>query len=60
MLTAVTGRPAKLIRRLPNKLIRIRADYVSLRRSSYEFARALSQSIDTNRKSHGLDACNTG
>ena len=28
MLTAVTGRPAKLIRRLPNKLIRMGADYV--------------------------------
>ncbi len=28
VLTAVTGRPAKLIRRLPNKLIRMAAAYV--------------------------------
>ena len=28
MLTAVIGRPAMLIRRLPNKLIRMGADYV--------------------------------
>ncbi len=28
MLTAVTARPAKLIRRLPNRLIRMRTDYV--------------------------------
>jgi hypothetical protein len=28
VLTAVTERPPKLIRRLPNKLIRMRADYV--------------------------------
>ena len=28
MLTAVTGFPAKLIRRLPNRLIRMRTDYV--------------------------------